>query len=109
MPRLSDLVVDSKLNAEFRGSVTIHSYLEIDEAGERSCREEHWKSERPLGHGGFGQVRLERCATVGIYEGDLRAVKVIDTQSKSYKSLDFNRELEALAKFSHNRVSNGVL
>jgi hypothetical protein len=109
MPRPSDLVVDSRLNTEFRDSVTIHSFLEIDEAGERSCREEHWKVERSLGHGGFGQARLERCATVGGNQGALRAVKIIDTQSKSYKSLDFNRELEAVAKFSHIRVSKGLL
>jgi hypothetical protein len=109
MPRQSDLVEDSKLNAEFRDSMTIHSYLEIDEAGRRSSREEYWKLERPLGQGGFGQVWLERCTTVGITQGVFRAVKSIDTKSKSYKSLDFNRELEAVAKFSHNRVGKGIL
>lgn len=105
MSRLSDLVVDSKLNTEFRNSITIHSFLEIDEAGRRSSREEQWRLEQSLGRGGSGQVRLQSCVTAGRHYGALRAVKSIDTQSKLNKSLDLNRELEAIGKFSHNRVS----
>jgi hypothetical protein len=105
MPRLSDLVLDSKLNAEFRDSATIHSFLEIDDVGGRSTREESWETEQSLGRGGFGQVRLERCVTSGTKRGILRAVKIIDTQSNLYRFLDFNTELEAIAKFSNDRVS----
>jgi hypothetical protein len=106
MPRLSDDVVDSKLSTEFRDSATIHSFLDIDNIGGRSTREERWEIKRFLGKGGFGQVRLERCVTSGAKLGALRAVKIIDTQSNLYKALDFNRELEAIAKFSKDRVSN---
>jgi hypothetical protein len=104
MPR-SDLVVDSKLDTKFRDSATIHSFLEIDDVGRRSTREEEWKIEQSLGRGAFGQVRLERCVTPGVKCGFLRAVKIINTESNLYKSLDFTRELEAIAKFSQDRVS----
>jgi hypothetical protein len=35
----------------------------------------------------------------------LRAVKIINKTLYPSESLDFNRELEAIAKFSHDRVS----
>jgi hypothetical protein len=106
MARLPDLVVDSRLCTDFCDSVTIHSFLKINDVGRRSSREEHWKWERFLGRGGFGQVRLERCITAGIKQDTLRAVKIINKQSSPSKSLDVNRELEAIAKLSNNRVSH---
>ena len=105
MSRLPDLVLDSKLHTQFRDSITVHSYLEINNVGVRFSQEEHWKSERFLGRGGFGQVRLERCITKGVKQDSLRAVKIISKPSNPYKSLDFNRELETIAKFSNSRVS----
>jgi hypothetical protein len=105
MSRLPDLVLDSRLRTEFRDSITIHSYLEIDDAGGRYSREEYWTRDQFLGRGGFGQVRLERCATKGTMEGSLRAVKIINKPLDPSESLDFNRELEAIAKFSNDRVS----
>jgi serine/threonine protein kinase len=105
MSRIPDLVIDSRLQTEFHGSVTTHSYLEIDEAGRRFSREESWKEERFLGRGGFGQVRLERHLAQDTKQGSLRAVKIINKPSDSFESLDLNRELEAIAKFSNNRVS----
>jgi hypothetical protein len=108
MARPRDLILDSKLQTDFRDSVTIHLYREIDEAGRRYSREEHWKQERFLGRGGFGQVRLERCVTRGTKQGALRAVKIIDKPQHLASSLDFNRELEAIAKFSNRRVWQGL-
>jgi serine/threonine protein kinase len=104
MSRLSDLVRDSKLRTRFHDTVTIHSYLEVDETGGRFSREEHWKWERFLGRGGFGQVRLQRRVARGTKGGDLRAVKVIEKLSDSSSLPDFDRELEAIAKFSNDRV-----
>jgi len=104
MPRLPDLVLDSRLRTEFRDSITIHSYLEIDGVGGRFSREEHWKRERVIGRGRFGQVRLERCITKGIEQDAMRAVKIIHKPLNLSESVDFNRELEAIAKFSNNRV-----
>jgi len=105
MSRLPDLVLDSRLRTHSRDSITIHSYLEIDEAGGRFAREEHWKRERLIGGGGFGQVRLERCITRGMKQDSLRAVKSINKSFNPSQPLDFNRELEAIAKFSNDRVS----
>lgn len=105
MSRLSDLVLDSKLNTAFRGPVTIHSYLEIDEIGNRSTREEHWKWEQSLGRGGFGQVKLQTCSAKHGNQNYRRAVKIIDKPLKQSRPLDYNRELEAIAKFSNDRVS----
>lgn len=105
MSRLPDLVLDSRLDTQFRDSLTIHSYPEIDNLGGRYSREEHWKPERFLGRGGFGQVRLERCITKGTKQNSLRAVKIINKPLNPSESLDYNRELEAIAKFSNDRVS----
>ena len=105
MSRLPDLVLDSRLRTESRDSITIHSYLEIDEVGKRFSREEHWKWEQSLGRGGFGQVWLQRCVTKGAKQDYFRAVKIIDKPRSLSESLDCNRELEAITKFSNDRVS----
>jgi Protein tyrosine and serine/threonine kinase len=104
MSRVPDLVLDSRLRTRFNGSEAIHSFVEIDGAGRRTDRKEHWKWERGLGRGGFGQIQLERCVTTGTKKDAMRAVKIISKQTNSRMSLDFNRELEAIAKFSHDRV-----
>jgi hypothetical protein len=109
MSRLPDLVLDSRLRTQSRGSTTVHSYLEIDESGGRFSREEHWRLERSLGRGGFVQVRLERCVTKGSGHNSLRAVKMINKRLDPTASVDFNRELEAISKFSHERVSKIAL
>jgi serine/threonine protein kinase len=104
MSQPPDLVSDSKLPTSFRNSITVHSYPEIDEAGRRFSREAHWKQERLLGYGGFGQVWLEQCIIGRTKQDSLRAVKIINKPQQLSGSKDFNRELEALAKFSNRRV-----
>lgn len=108
MPRLSDLVRDSSLNTEFRDSITVHSYREINAVGRRFLREEHWESGRVLGRGGFGQVQLQKCVA-GAKQNSLRAVKVVNKPSDTGGSLNLNRELEAIVKFSNDRVSKITL
>ncbi|RDL30227.1 uncharacterized protein BP5553_10505 [Venustampulla echinocandica] len=103
MLRIPDLVLDSKLHTQFSDSATIHSFLETDRSGDRSCRKEYWRQEKLLGRGGFGEVRLERCVTAGAKQDALRAVKVIKKQLITGISPDLNRELEAIAKFSQDR------
>ncbi|KAF1814101.1 kinase-like protein [Eremomyces bilateralis CBS 781.70] len=100
MPRTPDLVSDSKLITEFSNSATIHAVHDIDEAGSRSYRKEYWKWDRNFGYGRFGAVLLQICVTTGAKQDALRAVKVIN------KSPNFNRELEAIAKFSHKRYEH---
>lgn len=104
MPPMLDLVQDSKLITRFaENGIAVHTFFESDKARRRICREEHWRWERRLGRGGFGEVQLEKCIA-GQRRGAMRAVKITDRQSKSSKPLDFKRELETIAKFSHVRV-----
>lgn len=108
MPAVPDLVRDSKLQTRHIDGHTIHRYLEASSSRRRIPREEYWKRERDLGHGSFGRVWLEKCVK-GNNEGQLRAVKMVRNLSNSSSAVDFNRELEAVAKFSNARVSRGLL
>jgi len=103
MSRLPDLILDWKLETSFRNSNTVHIYPDIDAAGRRFSREEHWKQEQLIGRGGFGFVRRERCITEGTKLNLLRAVKIIEKPPYLSSPPNFNRELEAIAKFSHDR------
>ncbi|KAI9690150.1 MAG: hypothetical protein M1822_009111 [Bathelium mastoideum] len=100
MAAVPDLVRDSKLETRHTNGHTIHRYLEASSNRRRVPREEYWKRERDLGHGSFGRVWLEKCVK-GNSKGELRAVKMVRNFSKSSSAVDFNRELEAVAKFSN--------
>jgi hypothetical protein len=102
MSALPDLALDSLLYTQITDTVTTHSFPEIDEAGRRSFQTESWKFERLLGT--QKRVRLERCISPGQHQERLRAVQLIEKQSRPQGILDFSRELEAIAKFSNNRV-----
>lgn len=56
-----------------------------------------------IGKGGHGNVWLESCAR-GKHETGVRAVKVIGLPQLSLGPVDYHRELEAIAKFSHPKV-----
>jgi hypothetical protein len=105
MPPPLDIVQDSRLETEFLDGSTIHSFVEPSGRNRRVSRKESWRLERHLGRGGFGHVQLERC-TAGKSKDAMRAVKIINKQSGYTRRgpVDLNRELEAIAKFSHNRV-----
>jgi len=64
---------------------------------------EIWKRSRFLGRGAFGRVWLETYAS-GPKKGQHRAVKEIPTTADSQQDIDYNRELETLAKFSASEV-----
>lgn len=102
-PPIPDLVRDSNLQTSFHLDCTIHSYTEFDRTRRRTIRQEYWKSKRRLGQGSYGQVWLEEC-TEGKSQGALRAVKIIH-KAPDTNTRDYLRELEAVAKFSHPRVS----
>lgn len=104
--RLSDLVRDSQLTAAFSSGLTLHSY----HVSSRSARqrkqvvEEAWEVQRELGNGTFGLVRLERCVK-GPRAAQLRAVKeIIKAPTQGAAVIDYYRELEAMAKFSNEKV-----
>ena len=103
MPLSPDLVRDSKLETRFVGGQTAHSYIGTDHSGRRIYRNEYWKRERLLGQGSYGQVWLEN-GTSGGNAGQLRAVKMVQKQP-GLDYINYDRELEAVAKFSHTRVS----
>ncbi len=101
----SDLVRDSKLEARFPDNeTTVHTYYVSSAiARRRKARvEERWVRQSQLGSGSFGVVWLEKCV-LGSREGQTRAVKALTKGSPG--SIDYGRELEAIAKFSHRKVS----
>jgi hypothetical protein len=101
----SDLVQDMKLDTTFADGKTLHMYHASDpRLSRRSLRiEEHWRSEQLLGRGTYGAVYLETCV-LGPRNGQLRAVKRIAKDGHAVV-VDYSRELVALSKFSHKRVS----
>jgi hypothetical protein len=105
--RVSDLVRDSRLTTRFipDRALTQHvSHHSSRSARQRRIRvEETWQRHQELGNGTFGQVWLERCVA-GPRDGQLRAVKAIPKDRTSSANIDYARELEAMAKFSHDRV-----
>lgn len=112
--RVSDLIRDSKLETHFLPGETVHTFQESDSISGRRLvtRSEHWRRQRRIGGGGFGSVWLETRTKGGSPRlaqdvGTVRAVKQIDMDTRlgsiDYKLYD--RELEAIAKFSHSRVS----
>lgn len=98
---LPELVRQFRLKTVINQTQTIHTLLR----GQRSLPSRvTWKrvTERPLGHGGYGEVWLEKRLDDGQDQTPaLRAVKSIYTNASSQRR-DYVRELEALAKFSSN-------
>jgi len=113
MARLPDLVRDSKLETRFLPdfsveTVHIYHWHEAEPAQRRPVSlSEHWKRQQKIGGGGYSTVWLESCPKVSRYGVQLRAVKQIETGGR-FARIDFNRELEAIAKFSHPRVSEDL-
>ena len=102
----SDLVRDSKLRTTLHDGITRH-VIEIagQSARQRKIRQEQrWKRVRGLGEGAHGIVWLEELMD-GESEVNKRAVKAIKKPMHESREIDYSRELEAIAKFSHPRVS----
>lgn len=103
----SDLVRDSKLETYFLNEEVQHiSYVSNLRTRQRRVKKEtRWRRRENLGAGAYGCVWLEEC-----YEGEkdevgaVRAVKEISRVIDGRPQLDYERELEAIAKFSHANV-----
>lgn len=115
MARPCEPIASSKLETYFQpsdidGIETVHVLQGSDETpGSRDMiRSEHWRRTRKIGRGGFASVWLEECTFSqgfgGSGEGKLRAIKQIEFSSQ-FRSTDYKRELEIIAKFSHLKVS----
>ncbi|KAJ5081808.1 calcium calmodulin-dependent protein kinase type 1b protein [Penicillium alfredii] len=99
-----DLVRDSHLETEAAAGFTRHIvYVSNRNARQRRARrEERWERQQELGTGSYGQVWLETCIE-GEGTGRLRAVKEITKNDRSLTKVEYERELEALAKFSNKK------
>jgi calcium/calmodulin-dependent protein kinase I len=104
----SDYVRDSKLATTFTSTETRHVHYTSSRRTRRrrERREETWRWEKVLGEGAFGKVWLETCVA-GDSSGKLRAVKEVKKEFEGV-AVDYTRELEAAAKFSHQNVSSST-
>lgn len=112
MAQISNLIRDSKLDTYFLpdSDSTVHTYCESDPTCQRRVirRSGYWQRQRKIGGDGYGTIWLEKCSSGGqldgpIRNGSLRAVKQM-TVDQQHGPIDYHRELEAIAKFSHKGV-----
>lgn len=110
LQQLPDIVRDSKLETEIFDAYTQHIfYISGSSARERHMRrEERWVRDQFLGQGAYGTVYLERCEQKD-NSSRLRAVKEIKKFVVAGKELEYTRELEAISKFSHQRVREAMI
>jgi hypothetical protein len=114
MPPVSDLVRDSKLETAFYENYTQHVYCVsgADPRQRKIRKEERWERREYLGTGTFGTVWLEKLVTDGSEE-KYRAIKEIRKEMRKGMQqsgvIDYSRELEAIAKFSHQKVRESSL
>jgi hypothetical protein len=105
MSRVPDWVVDSKLETHFLPGAkheTVHTYYEQESVTQRPIKKsEHWQREKKIGDGGFGEVWLEKCTKGKNHGNHVRATKEMSVR----RQVDYARELEAIAKFSHPKAS----
>ncbi|KAH6987033.1 kinase-like domain-containing protein [Ilyonectria destructans] len=111
--RISDLVVESRIEAawdpEAEQTTQIRTVVGVSARRRRLNSEETWKRKRILGRGAYGTVWLEECiASSGPHHGEshLRAIKEIHKRPHVSSASEFHRELEAIAKFSHDRFAH---
>lgn len=61
-----------------------------------------WRTERVLGHGGFGEVHLQ---SLDADKRSMRALKIIPTRGFTMSAADCQRELVAMIEFQKTKVS----
>ena len=107
MESFPELVRDWKLECDCsdinNSTLQIRHVTNAAEGLWRQRVEERWRRKHELGRGSFGVVWLEECVS-GPSEGQLRAVKQLRKAPHSTTSKYYAKELEAIVKFSHERV-----
>jgi hypothetical protein len=97
-----DLVDRFKLNTNFYSDFTEHWHHVSDPA--RGIRKDtvftQWSRVKDIGRGAFGTVYLEKAGC-----GSLRAVKELRKHGHRSKTIDYLRELLAMAYFSMVRAT----
>ena len=103
MPPYSDLLDFYKLQAECSESHVIHtSYVkDRSQSVQRVKVEQRWDNVKRIGHGAFGEVWLQKGE-----KGAERAVEQLSKYRMEDLEIDYERELDALAKFNTPRVSS---
>lgn len=100
---LPDIVTDSRLETIITAEFTEHVSYTSGPSARLVRTRERWVRDGPkafLGQGAYGTVYRERCGD------NVRAVKEIRKFVQSGEEIDFTRELEAVMKFSHRKVSD---
>jgi hypothetical protein len=95
MSLASDLVSDSKLTTT----------VEPNALHRKIRQEQHWKRAVRVGEGAYGTIWLEKLVA-GDFRVNERAVKIIKKHARQALVIDYSRELEAIVKFSHPKVSH---
>ena len=103
----SDLLDHYKLEAHQVGDSVIHYSYRTDRAcGLRKLKvEERWDNVRPIGYGSFGEVWQQKRKS----SNEQRAVKVLRKQQMKSWGINYEREIEALAKFDKAEVSSSTV
>jgi hypothetical protein len=101
---LPDLVRDSKIETQDLKTCLQHVFYETGRSVQqrRIRREERWVRQAKVDHGAYGAVYLEKCDLGS--KTKLRAVKVINKHLNSGQELNYIQELEAVARFSHEKM-----
>ena len=111
MENLPELVRDWKLECDcsdiHNSTLQIRYVTNAAEGLWRQRVEERWQRKHELGRGSCGVVWLEECVS-GVSEGQLRAVKELHKAPLSTTSKYYAKELEAIVKFSHERVGSSM-
>ena len=104
---MSDSVRDAELVTKVQEATGVtchlHQELSLDSHQRTAVRKEYWKRRKMIASGGFGSVWLEQCVK-GEKGLKIRAVKEIEKDTTQIE-MDY-RELEAITRFSHPRVSS---
>lgn len=99
----SDIVRDFKLVTRHNGNLIVHLYNDPDAHPSAPQRQEHWREEESIDSGSQGAVWLQTCVR-GSRHFTKRAVKKFLVGNRDSR-LSYERELVAIVKFSHDRVS----
>ena len=108
MASSSDLLDHYKREAHQVGDSVIHYSYRTDRAcGLRNLIvvEERWHNVRPIGYGSFGEVWQQTRGG----SNEQRAVKVLRKQQMRSWGINYEREIEALAKFDKAEVSFSIV
>lgn len=110
--QLTEVVRDSRLHASFRSDgqnrYTVHTHAISHRT---RPKREVWIHESNIGQGGFGIIQLQAKDTAGRQAAEYRVVKSVRVSESDLvlKRSFYIRELEAMAKFSHQKVSTAPL